>query len=112
MGAKITDAITPVFADLTADNLLDVSDPVNAQALHTVFLPRIQRMLDKFAGDWNNHRMRTKGHRTPAELMDEWLPGGSKHAQFDPAADDANLNYHPDFQGSRKQKKLESVLLS
>lgn len=99
---KVLDVIAPIFADLTAADLLDMTGPVDAFALHLVFLPRLQAALDNFRGAWNNHKMRTKGNRRPREIIEDWLPGGPNHGRFDLSGDDEILNLHPDFQGRRR----------
>ncbi len=56
------------FANLERQRILDVLNDSNLTALHHVFLPVMNRMLDEFVATWNHHKLRTKGQRTPYQL--------------------------------------------
>ena len=38
-------------------------------ALHYIFIPRINRSLKEFINSWNNHPLRTAGHKSPQQLF-------------------------------------------
>ncbi len=47
-------------------------DPLNEQhmfSLHYVYIPRISRALNEFITSWNNHPIRTAGHKSPLQLF-------------------------------------------
>lgn len=52
--------------------LLDSTDPLHIRALHHVYLPRINRAVDEFAGQWNHHSLRTMESNSPLQL---WTAG-------------------------------------
>lgn len=50
----------------------DMLNPVDVEqifALHFVFLPRINRVLDSFMATWNNHGIRTEHGKTPNQIF-------------------------------------------
>lgn len=49
-------------------------------ALHYVYLPKINKELELFRRQWNNHGLRTVGHRTPNQLFVQ----GSLQRQMQP----------------------------
>lgn len=48
--------------------LLDSTDPLHITALHHVYQPRINRSVDEFVRQWNNHSLRTMESRSPLQL--------------------------------------------
>ncbi|XP_073340391.1 uncharacterized protein [Pagrus major] len=48
--------------------LLDSTDPLHITALHHVYHPRINRSVDEFVSQWNNHSLRTMESRSPLQL--------------------------------------------
>ena len=57
-----------LFHHLEQSGVLDVLDEKCLFALHYVFIPRINRALNEFAADWNNHPLSTEGNRSPLSL--------------------------------------------
>ena len=57
------------FRKMEEDNLLDAADEIHLWVLHFVFLPRINRSLDLFVQQWNNHGIRTAGYKSPLRLF-------------------------------------------
>lgn len=49
--------------------LLDIDNPMHMWALHCVFLPRLNRELANFVGQWNQHGLRTESHLSPLQLF-------------------------------------------
>ncbi|KAG8921866.1 hypothetical protein FRC02_012305 [Tulasnella sp. 418] len=52
---------------------LDPDDSTQLWALHTVFLPRINRALEAFIQTWNNHKVSSHKHKTPLEIWHRGL---------------------------------------
>lgn len=48
--------------------LLDSTDPLHITALQHVYLPRMNRSVDEFVSQWNNHSLRTMESRSPLQL--------------------------------------------
>ena len=61
-----------VFQYLEESSYLDLSNYKHMFCLHYVFEPRINAHLENFIQSWNNHGIRTAGHRTPNQL---WICG-------------------------------------
>ena len=61
-----------VFQYLEESSYLDLSNYKHMFCLHYVFEPRINAHLQNFIQSWNNHGIRTAGHRTPNQL---WICG-------------------------------------
>lgn len=57
-----------LFHHLERSGVLDVLDEKCLFALHVVFIPRINRALNEFAADWNNHPLSTEGNRSPLSV--------------------------------------------
>ena len=53
---------------LFGNNLLDCLSDVHLFALHYVFIPRVNRVLDEFMRQYNNHPLRTEHNMTPLQL--------------------------------------------
>ncbi len=56
------------------ENVLKILDTTNDKdmfALHYVFLPRIQKLLDEWVEAWNNHPMRTERNMSPNQIRIE-----------------------------------------
>lgn len=67
-----------LFYYLEANNELNPVDEIEMFALQYVFLPRINRALDIFTMQWNNHPMRTEGNRSPLQI---WTAGFYEFAE-------------------------------
>jgi hypothetical protein len=50
--------------------LLDMSNPLHRVCLFLIFLPRIQRSLNRTRNAWNLHKVSTAGNRTPTALFE------------------------------------------
>ena len=48
--------------------VLDALNELHLLALHCIYLPRINRALDKFAQDWNNQPLSNEGNHCPLLL--------------------------------------------
>ena len=52
--------------------LLDPLDEIHLYALQFIYLPRINRSINEFILEWNNHPVRTENWRTPLQV---WIEG-------------------------------------
>ena len=57
-----------LFHHLERSGVLDVPDEKCLFALHLVFIPRINRALNEFSADWNNHPLSTENNRSPLSV--------------------------------------------
>ncbi len=64
-----TNVYYDLFRYLESTGELDPDRDINMWALHYVFIPRINRALDSFMGQWNQHGLRTEHHATPQQLF-------------------------------------------
>lgn len=60
------------FESLEQEGVLDENNDLQVLLLSYVFLPRIQRALDAFKDNWNNHGVRTMNNWTP---LQKWTVG-------------------------------------
>ena len=57
---------------MEAEELLDPDSELHLYALHYIFIPRINKLLNDFSLSWNNHPLRTEKNQTPIQL---WSKG-------------------------------------
>ena len=69
MHRSVTILFYRIFYFLEHHGLLDNLNEQHLWAIHYVFLPRINRSLKEFVNSWNNHPMRTAGHKSPQQLF-------------------------------------------
>lgn len=62
-----------IFTLLEMSALLDPVNEVHLYALHYVYQPRINRSIDEFILQWNNHGLSSQRWQTPMQLMFEGL---------------------------------------
>ena len=62
-----------IFTLLEMSALLDPVNEVHLSALHYVYQPRINRSIDEFILQWNNHGLSSQRWQTPMQLMFEGL---------------------------------------
>ena len=58
-----------LFYFMEHQGLLDPLNEYHLWALHFVFIPRINKSLNEFTQSWNNHPIRTTGHKSPNQLF-------------------------------------------
>jgi len=61
-----------LFYYLESEYGLDPNDEEHLFALHFVYMPRINKMLEEFLSSWNNHGLRTEKNQSPNQL---WTQG-------------------------------------
>ena len=69
---SVVTVFTALFLFLEGHNYLDPNNDLDIFCLHYVFLPRVQRMLDRFRQRFSFHSVSTLGNRTPRQL---WASG-------------------------------------
>ena len=60
--------IIRLFLHLETSQVLDRLNEGHLIALHYVLLPRINRAIEKFVSDWNNHPLSSAGNRSPLSV--------------------------------------------
>lgn len=61
-----------IFLFLEQRGILDVTDEVHLFCLHLVYIPLINKAIDEFIGEWNNHPVTTQCNFSPNQL---WMQG-------------------------------------
>ena len=69
-----------IFYFLESRHLLDPDDEIDIFALHYIYIPRINRAIDQFVLQWNNHPLSTEGGKTP---LQKWTEGFYNFAESD-----------------------------
>ena len=54
-----------IFLSLENEGVLDPANEVHKCALHYVYMPRINKTLDKFSNNWKYHLLSSAGNRSP-----------------------------------------------
>ena len=68
----VESVVTSLFLFMEARHILDPTCERDMLALHYVFLPRMQRLLDRFTQPFNFHSVSTERNGTPRQL---WASG-------------------------------------
>ena len=68
MRKMVSEYYRRLFYFLESHLLLDPIGEVDLFSLHFVFIPRINNSLSQFRASWNNHKLSTKGQKTPNQL--------------------------------------------
>ena len=69
---SVVTVFTSLFLFMEASHVFDPGCDHDMLALHYVFLPRVQRLLDRFVQRFNFHSISTEQNRTPRQL---WASG-------------------------------------
>ena len=69
MHRSVTVLYYKLFYFMEHHDILDKLNEYHLWALHYVFLPRINKALEEFVNSWNNHPIRTAGHKSPHQLF-------------------------------------------
>ena len=70
--AGCTTLFYQLFHFMEEHGILDIESRKHLFALHYVFLPRINHLLETFVGGWNRHSLSSEKGKTPLQL---WLLG-------------------------------------
>uniref|UniRef100_A0A3B1J120 Integrase catalytic domain-containing protein n=1 Tax=Astyanax mexicanus TaxID=7994 RepID=A0A3B1J120_ASTMX len=65
----LTNVYYDIFSFLESEGIVDIDNEMDLWALHYVYLPRINRDLDAFVRQWNNHSFRTERHQSPTQIF-------------------------------------------
>lgn len=57
-----------LFYFMESNNILDPLNEVHMYALHYVYLPRIQRSIEEFTLQWNNHPLSSEHNKSLSEV--------------------------------------------
>ena len=57
-----------IFDGMERDGLLDPLNHVHLYALHFVYIPRINKSLEEFVSQWNNHPISTENNLFPLQM--------------------------------------------
>lgn len=57
-----------LFNFMQEQGILDSLNELHMFCLHYIYLPRIQRSVNEFREQWNNHGLSTQGGQTPLQL--------------------------------------------
>ena len=102
------------FYAMESSGILNVEDPIQLFALHTIFIPRVNNSLREFSEAFNNHAVSTEGNWTPYQI---WMNGMMHannplaHGDVDGEPDDIQF-YGYDPEGPLLQKKITTLLLT
>jgi hypothetical protein len=69
---KIVETYKRVFWELEATGVLDSESERDIWCLHKVFLPRLNKHLEEFAGDWAYHKMSNNRGKSVLKM---WIDG-------------------------------------
>ncbi len=69
MHRSVTILYYKLFYFMEHHGILDHLNEYHLWALHYVFTPRINSALSEFINSWNNHPLRTVGHKSPQQLF-------------------------------------------
>lgn len=79
-----------LFYYMEEHHVLDIESRKHLFALHYVFLPRINNLIEMFVSGWNKHRLSSEKGKTPLQL---WLIGSLPQGEEEDNPD------NPDFYG-------------
>lgn len=62
-----------IFEAMEDENILDISDDVHLFSLHHVYVPRINRSLEEFIQQMNNHPVSTENNQSPLQMWERGM---------------------------------------
>ena len=65
---QVTAKFYDMFQSLERDGILDVEQPTDIFLLHVIYLEELQLRANSFVDSWNQHPIRTAGHKSPNQL--------------------------------------------
>lgn len=72
LNENVSSCYRNLFYYLEENHLLDPLSEIHFYALHYVFEPRINRSLQEFVSEWNNHGVRSQERKSPLQM---WVEG-------------------------------------
>ena len=101
------------FYAMESSGILNVEDPIQLFALHTIFIPRVNNSLREFSEAFNNHAVSTEGNWTPYQI---WMNGMMHannplaHGDVDGEPDDIQLHRY-DPEGPSPSEEYNNVVV-
>lgn len=76
-----------IFEAMEDEDILDILDDVHLYSLHYVFIPRINRSLDEFIQQMNNHPVSSENNLSPLQMWEKGMLDNmhSGHTALSPA---------------------------
>ncbi|XP_077978536.1 uncharacterized protein LOC144433983 isoform X2 [Glandiceps talaboti] len=62
-----------IFVAMEDDGILDILDDVHLYCLHYVYIPRINRSLEEFIGQMNNHPVSSERNQSPLQMWEKGM---------------------------------------
>ena len=62
-----------IFEAMEDESILDILDNVHLYSLHYVFIPRINRSLDEFIEQMNNHPASSQNNQSPLQMWEKGM---------------------------------------
>lgn len=78
------------FYALESEGVLNVNNDTDIFCLHSVYLPRINKILDEFVAAHNSHKISTEGNKTPEQLF--WVNIRNAYHEDDMLPNTSNLD--------------------
>ena len=110
-----------LFFHLEHEGVLSPDDPIHLWCLQYVFIPRLQRDVNRFQDGWNQHRMRSVRGKSPHQLYVSGILQNASRGQrgvddlfFEPVADEADdvENFGIDFDEPAPEEDADRVMSS
>lgn len=101
------------FYAMESSGFLNVEDPTQLFALHTIFIPRINNSLIEFSEAFSNHAVSAEGNWTPYQM---WMNGMMRannphaHGDIDAEPDDIEL-YGCDPEGASPSEEDNNIVV-
>ncbi|KAJ3651927.1 hypothetical protein Zmor_017931 [Zophobas morio] len=95
-----------LFITMEQNDVLDELNELDLFALHYIFIPRIQKSLDEFVNQWNNHSLCTMQNRSPMQL---WQTSMIQN-QFEDIHEDHFYNENPTEYGIDEEGPLPELI--
>ena len=62
-----------IFEALEDEGILEILNNVHLYSLHYVFIPRINRSLDEFIQQMNNHPVSSENNQSPLQMWEKGM---------------------------------------
>ena len=97
-----------LFKEFESEGILDVDNEKHLFALHFVYLPRINKLLQQFKASWNNHPLRTARNMSPIRLWTEGFYRSLEEGILEATAIEIDDEYGIDFDGPIPEIETEN----
>lgn len=101
------------FYAMESSGFLNVEDPTQLFALHTIFIPRINNSLIEFSEAFNNHAVSAEGNWTPYQMwMNGMMRANNPHAHGDIDAEPHDIElYGCDPEGASPSEEDNNIVV-